>query len=147
MWLHPGLFLAPLPFEAPCLEEEGWREVSLWTLALWKVGTQTVGGPIKEPQEFYVIIKLGEFDLYGQEMNIWAASQKFPSLYRNTALWVCVSSEFLESSQCLQEAWQQGAECFVQNSAHSLPLEVLLKKWCQSEKKQQNTHKKTYRLY
>lgn len=92
------------------------------------------GEPIKEPQEFYVIIKLGEFDLYGQDMNVWAASQKCLSLYRNTALWVCVSSEFSESSQCLREARQQGAECFVQNSAHQLPSEVLLKKWRQSEK-------------
>lgn len=36
-------------------------------------GPPDCGGPIKEPREFYVTIKLGGFDLYGQEMNTWAA--------------------------------------------------------------------------
>lgn len=72
------------------------------------------------------MVNVGELDLYVQEMNILAASQKFTSLYRNMP-WGSVSSEYSESPWWPREAWKQCAEYFVQNAAHSLPLEFLLK--------------------
>lgn len=32
LWLYPGVFLAIRLFEVPCLEEVGWRKISLWML-------------------------------------------------------------------------------------------------------------------
>lgn len=72
------------------------------------------------------MVNVGEFDLYAQEMNTLVASQKFTSLYRNMP-WGSVSSEHSELSWWPQEDWKQSAKWFVQNAAHSLPLEFLLK--------------------